>query len=327
MSRRRRGGVQHIGELLPKVAPRLPSPAERTLLDVGAEIFDKPDPDDADIGFLARHLVQVTLPHRSPGNIPEWYRRNGLVTLSIRPGFMDHRVTGERICVGYPFGQIPRLLLFWIATEAVRTRSPLLELGATLNDFMRDIGLDPNTGGGKRGDAKRLRDQMDRLFRATVSLERRTTKGHLEGSQFRNMEVIAGTELWWDPKEPDQASLFDSWLELGPRFYEAIIADPVPVDLRALRALKQSPMALDLYAWTTYRTYRATVTGKKAFIPWSGLQKQLGAEYNDPKNFRKAAKDALRRVRVVYPALRLSSVPGGIEIHPSRPAVLPGGKD
>jgi hypothetical protein len=31
--------------------------------------------------------------------------------------------------IGYPFGSIPRLLLFWITTEAVQTKVRRLELG------------------------------------------------------------------------------------------------------------------------------------------------------------------------------------------------------
>jgi len=53
--------------------------------------------------------------------------------------------------------------------------------------------------------------------------------------------------LWWHP-HPDQAALWESWIQLGEKFYSAVIASPVPVDMRALRALKRSPLALDLYA-------------------------------------------------------------------------------
>ena len=49
-----------------------------------------------------------------------------------------------------PFGNIPRLLLAWVSTEAVRTQSRVLVLGASLSEFMRKVGLDlirgSNTG-------------------------------------------------------------------------------------------------------------------------------------------------------------------------------------
>ncbi|HEX2082195.1 MAG TPA: replication protein RepA, partial [Xanthomonadaceae bacterium] len=73
--------------------------------------------------------------------------------------------------IGYPYGVILRLLLFWIVSEAVRTKSRRLELGPSLNQFLRAIGLNPATGRGKRGDATRLREQMDRLFQASISFQ------------------------------------------------------------------------------------------------------------------------------------------------------------
>ena len=42
-----------------------------------------------------------------------------------------------------PFGHIPRLLLAWVCTEAVRTQSRDLFLGKSLSDFMRRVGIDP----------------------------------------------------------------------------------------------------------------------------------------------------------------------------------------
>ena len=53
-------------------------------------------------------------------------------------------------------------------------------------------------------------------------------------------EVASQGEMWWDFKQPAQQDLFASWVELGEKFYEAIIARPVPLDMRTLQALKSS---------------------------------------------------------------------------------------
>ncbi len=118
---------------------------------------------------MAKHLVQVTLPHRDPGNVPLWTRTNGDLTLVIARTGVDEE--GEPI--GYPYGTIPRLLLYWITSEAVRTKSRHLELGHSPADFMRAVGLNPETGRGKRGDARRLKDQMVRLFAASISFQQK----------------------------------------------------------------------------------------------------------------------------------------------------------
>ena len=67
-----------------------------------------------------------------------------------------------------PFGNLPRLLLAWLSTEAVRTQSRELVLGRSLSDFMRTLGVYSSAGGVQT----RLRNQMNRLFsRCTVSSE------------------------------------------------------------------------------------------------------------------------------------------------------------
>ena len=76
-----------------------------------------------------------------------------------------------------------------------------------------------------------------------------------------------------------------SWIELGEKFYEAIITAPVPLDKRALAALKRSPLALDLYAWSTYKTFSLEQHNRQEqFIPWATFMTQLGAEYGNHKD-------------------------------------------
>ena len=110
---------------------------------------------------------------------------------------------------------------------------------------MREVGLNPRTGGGKRGDAKRLQEQMMRLFRALISFED-TRETHI---RYLDMQVAPKAELWWDASRTQQDNLWDSWIELGESFYEAVITSSVPVDLRALpgaETVAASPRSLFL---------------------------------------------------------------------------------
>ncbi|HVA92368.1 MAG TPA: replication protein RepA, partial [Chloroflexota bacterium] len=220
---------------------------------------------------------------------------------------------------------IPRLLLFWITTEAVRVRDRRLELGHSLNGFIAELGLNPQTGGGKRGDARRLRDQMERLFRSRFTLERYEAHAGQAGKGWIDMQVAPKGQLWWSEKQPDQGALWGSWIELGEDFYRAITAAPVPLDMRALRALKRSPLALDLYAWLTYEAFRAQHSRRSRFETWTQLHGHMGGEYSDVDNFRKKAKAALKKIRAVYPGLKLGQRQGGIEVlAQSRSAIPPG---
>lgn len=276
-----------------------------------------PIPAEADKIFMAKALVLATLPHRDPGNAPIWQRRNGHLTLTIRPH------VDELGRARYPYGSIPRLLLFWIVTEAARHRNRRLDLGHSMADFMRQVGLDPGTGGGKRGDAHRLRDQMTRLFRAHISFDDvGPNSGPGQGVRWQNMAVAEAGEIWWSSPAPHQSALFGSYVILGEAFFQAIITKPVPVDRRALREIRRSPMALDIYAWSTFRAYSLMHAGKnRQFIPWPLLQEQLGADYSDIGNFRTAFKLALRKVKAIYPGLRCLEAKGGLVLLPSLPAV------
>ncbi len=71
-------------------------------------------------------------------------------------------------------------------------------------------------------------------------------------------------------------------------------------------ALKKSPLALDLYAWATYKTYSVNRSGKEGqTVPWRSLQKQLGCDYSNPRHFKAAAKIAVRKVQAVFPGFHV----------------------
>lgn len=309
-------------ETMPAVVPSKPpriKPSHLRLIETGEKIAEE-SPDGQDKAFTTRYLVQATLPHRNPkDNPPFWYRINGNYTLTIQPGTRRNPKTGEPESLGYPFGSLPRLLLFWLTTEAVRKGSRRLTLGNSLGEFMTQLGLNHRNGGtgSKRSDRHRLHDQMRRLFKAKISFEY-----SVPGVEsWLEMQVAPKASLWWDVKSPDQLDLYESWLELGEEFFNAITRTPFPVDLRALRALKNSPLALDLYAWSVHKTYAVSKKGRPQRISWKQLQEQFGADYNDPKDFKRYAKYALRKIALLYPGLNLDEVDGGLIVHPGRTAI------
>ena len=289
----------------------------KRILDAAEEI--QAEPTATEMAFMARALVQATLPHRDPGEVPIWFRTNGHLTLTIKPDWeIDHKTNKPR-SVGIPYGTVPRLLLFWITTEAVKTKSRRLELGDSLSAFMRELGLQPT--GGRWGSIPRLREQMKRLFRAKISFDLRQETNSEKRQAWIDMQVAPRGELWWSHHQPSQSSLWKSWIELGDSFFEAICSAPVPIDLRALRTLKNSPMALDLYAWINYRTFILESGSKEQFIPWRSLEQQLGADYTDLDNFRKKAKAAIKKVKALSPGIRVEFIDGGLRLYPGRPAI------
>ena len=92
------------------------------------------------LGCMARALVQATMPHKNPGKVEAWGRRNGKFSLVMQPGYtVDKNNTPKSI--GLPYGTKPRLVMAFIASEAVKTRSKEIVLGRSLSEFMRQLDL------------------------------------------------------------------------------------------------------------------------------------------------------------------------------------------
>jgi len=259
------------------------------------------------LGYMARAMVQATMPHKK---ITE------AVHERINGAYRFTMMASPK--VGLPYGSLPRLLLAWIATEAIRTRDRELILGDSMNQFMAQLGIKSATGG-KTGSITRLKNQTARLFGSTIQCSYTSeVEGHLA---LQNMLIADAANLWWHPKSGDQKSLFDSTVRLSETFYNEIINNPVPIDTRALQALKRSPLALDIYAWLTYRM---SYLSKPTSIPWESLQAQFGSgiatDAQGRRNFKKRFLGQLKRVQLIY-RVRASEGANGLLLKPSRPHI------
>jgi len=250
------------------------------------------DPQKAGaLGFMARPLVQVTLPHRDQGSAPVFSRNAGSLRLIIQP-LMDVK-DGKVINYGIPYGTIPRLVLAWLSTEVVKTKNKQIPLGDSLSAFMRELDMVPT--GGRWGSITRLREQIKRLFSSTFTvLYEDSTSFHTKG-----FKIAQEAALFWDPLHPEQATLFGSTITLSDEFYREILAHPVPLDTRILRALKKSPLAIDLYTWLTYRV--SYLQGETT-IPWEKLEEQFGGGYAQTRDFKRHLVKTMEKVLALYPA-------------------------
>ena len=220
--------------------------------------------------------------------------------------------------VGLPYGSIPRLLIAWMTTEVVRTKERKLVLGPSLSAFMTQLDLVPT--GGRWGSITRLREQMCRLFSCSIH-GRWTDEGRDAGVNFG---VASRYQLWWDPKNPKQAALWQSTVTLGEEFFRELIEHPVPINLNALKELRRSPLAIDIYIWLTYRL---SYLREDARIPWSGLQGQFGADYatdaQGQRHFRYEFREQLKKVLVVYREPKVEVTTDALILRPSRTHILP----
>lgn len=275
------------------------TPNDWKKLQAAADIEMEAANEAGALGFMVRSLALATIPHSDP-KADYYVRQNGHLTLSLaapKPG------------AGLPYGNIPRLLTVWMATEATLTKRRDLVLGRTLSAFMGTLGMTTRSGG-KTGNITRLREQMRRLFSCSVSAtysDESTDKG-------MGFHLASSYDLWWNPRKPEDPVLWESTIRLSEEFYREIIERPIPVDMRALAALRRSPMQIDLYLWLTYRL---SYLKQETVLPWELLQLQFGANYTRERDFRSRFEKALGAVQAVYPHARVRVEKDGLVMAPS----------
>ena len=263
---------------------------------------------DPEMGFMGRLLALCSLPRSNPGNRKEYKRVNGPFTLYMIAGG-DNKL---------PFGNLPRLILAWVCTEAVQTGRREIILGKSLADFMRSLGIYSSSG----GKYTRLRNQMDRLFSATVQL----IYEDKHGKATVNSLIADSTAFWWNPKRPEDSTLWESKIELSEKFFNEIIRHPVPLNMNTLTALKRCSLGLDLYLWLTYRMF----TLKRPLrLTWRQMYQQFGVDpakaskNQTVQNFRYKVLRELKKIKLAWPELNYTTDRGVLILLPSAPAIAP----
>lgn len=248
------------------------------------------------VGYMARALVQTTIPHRA-STATCFQRTNGALTLTLNA---DARY-------GLPYGKYPRLLLAWITRRALLSRSPCLSLPMSQRALLSEFGIQA-TGRSLRA----LREQAIRLTKCTLTLDYAHDRVALDAGY----RIARNTALWWDA---GASGRMGSIIELNQDFYAAVTAAPVPFAMEVVCALR-SPLAIDLYIWATYRVHGLAAP---LSLPWVALQAQFGASYRRQRNFRPAFGRALANVRGHWPRLRATVGPAGLLLRPCAPHVAP----
>jgi hypothetical protein len=263
------------------------------------------------VGFSSPHLINCTLPHRRPQEIP-FVRRTPWCELTLN-GLPQY---------GVPYGSPARLFLAYVQTEAVRTGSRELKLAPTLYEAARRIGVGTDTRA-----IRRFKRQLLACFTTvwTAEIKQET------GCEILTFTLGSRVSFGYDPNKPKQIELWCPEVTLSEDFYNALMERRIPFDLRALKALARSPLAMDLYTWLVIT---APKLQKPQFTPYTWLMQQWGVGY-DPGS--KQARNAfqgrvareLRNILRLWPELRLEATVsvmggkqrGGLLIYPTKPHV------
>ena len=304
-------GMQRIGDLFPAII----KPEHKPLSRINERLISMPLQDEEAQSILYQHsvLCQTCMPYRDPGEaVRLWQRKNGMVRLELQAGRLLDPTTEDFVDVGLPFGPKPRLVLYHLNAEALRTQSPNIELEDSLTAFVkRTLGLDV---GGRT--IKTVKEQLNRLaaadFRLGASKDGRSVT--IKGT------VIEGLELW-TPQDARQRVLWPTQVQFSMRYFESLMQHAVPLNENAVARLSHSAMALDVYTWLAQRLHRVDPS-KPAFVPWVSLKEQFGHGYHRMDNFKRVFRTTLRQVAIVYREAKYSLDGKGMRLLHSRPPVM-----
>lgn len=286
------------------------TPAQSKLLDVATEIASTP-PDGQDMAFTHTVLCQVGLP-RAKVEGREFMRQSGAAWVNVQAGYLDE---GKGpVLQPIPYGVMPRLGLAWVSTYAVRNKAREIPIGDSAAEFLRLMGMDDQ---GARYTT--LRRQMHALAACRLQLGFR-------GRTF-NGQPVQQFDAWVSNKDEQQQALWPGTMVLSEDYFSSLIESAVPLDNRALHALKGSALSLDVYAWLAHRLHR--IEGRGVSLHWKPLREQFAQEYKgkDPdKDFKKEFLPTLKKVLAVYPQAKVKVVKGGLLLMGSPPPIpLKGG--
>ena len=289
----------------PKVGPV--TKQQNKLLDVGTEIAStKQDEYGEFMSFTHAVLCQVGLP-RAKTDAREFMRKSGDAWVNVQAGWLDEGKGPVQQPI--PYGAMPRLALAWVSSYAKRYNTREVPIGNSAAEFLRLMGMESQ---GARYAT--LRKQMHALAACRLQLG-------FKGRTF-NGQPVEQFDAWLANGKADQRTLWPGVMVLSDVYFNSLIESAVPLDNRALHALKGSALALDVYAWLAHRLHR--IEGRPVILHWKSLREQFAQEYQgkDPdKDFKKKFLPVLHNVQVVYPQAKVKQVTGGLMLMGSSPPI------
>ncbi|AOX18656.1 replication protein RepA [Kozakia baliensis] len=267
--------------------------------------------EDNGLGFIYSGWAQCALPHRRLAPHEPWQMISERVRLIIQPGLRPVEGSNDLEHVGVPFGAHGRLILLFLQTEAIRTNSREIELGKSLRQWMKRIGISPSGTA-----AKSVRDQAERISRCRMSFHIQDAKG---ANALVNQAIVDGALFIEDTNIRDGRQVIEV-AKLSEGYFEQLKRHPVPIQEAAVRALSNNSAALDAYIWLAYRL--RSLDSKK-LITWSALRPQFGSTYKELYHFKSKWVKSLSLALAVYPQAKVEISDQGVVLYPSPSPVPP----
>jgi hypothetical protein len=170
---------------------------------------------------------------------------------------------------------------------------------------------------GPRGSATLIRQQLDRLLACEWMI--RWDNEYTPGEKEFGIKEIKLTNEYGGVDSKNGSFMRE--IKLTEGFYDHLRQHAVPLNEHAIRQLRDSATALDLYTWLAYRLPRINAK-RPATLSWQQLAVHFGNDGNNIRKFRQTVRDAWdRQVSAVYPEARADFDTTIIRLHAS-PAPL-----
>lgn len=277
----------------------------RQLVDIAAEVLA--DETQA-VGISYTGFCLTSLPHKRLPDDQAWKKVGHRVSLIVEPGHMLSG--GEPKLYGVPYGARARMVLLYLQTQAVRTKSREVELGRSMRAWLERMGV--SVGG---ETARAFREQATRISACSLKFFWENDRRSVGWTAGR---IVTSGLSFHAVEDSGQESLWDDRVELDPTFYKALKDHPVPLQEAAIRQLRDRSMSLDLYVWLAWRLHTLE---QDTPISWPAIFGQFGEGYRELRHFKPRFLEALSAAVAAYPEARVAVGNEGIRLRPSRAPV------
>ena len=325
-------------EALAKARPRQMSPVAQV-----AEKATKTATDEHPIGYLPGVFVQHCLfpQKRLPPDHRRWTVRTKSKAIEIVAGsYSLPGLFGQGFEV--PYGIAPRLILPYIAGQAVRGSRKVI-LGRKMVQFLRKLGISPGSK-----NYRTILQQFINLATCQIVVSTVTDRNEDRQEAWLETDIYGITRkiryqrplsVFTDSTASGTVGTvvgcglrYQEFMEgktrftLSRDFYDFVRIRPTPVRYQHLLKFVRSPRRMDLYIWLSHRTYRIRPSGIK--IRLEALHRQFAPDIdpNSRKLFRQRLRGDLDAILTVHPGFNVQLTRDALLLFDSEPPVprLPG---
>lgn len=291
-------------------------PREQRRRAMVRDIIEATPATPADLRHIHSVIAVCGMPYdRPPPDVRRFEKRQGNMSLVIQAGELTGK-DKEWVPQPLPYGPKPRLIMIYLCSEAIRQKSPTIEIADSLSGFIRDMGF-PVTGG-KKGTLHAFKEQLNAL--AACDMKIGVWDGEGQTARTRRITPFESIDVWL-PRyaTPDQPSFWPDTVTFNDVFYKSLDRHALPVSAHVIRAFAGSSRKLDLYTWVGYRLHNLDAT---LYVSWNALREQFGGSFSRSRAFRAQFAQDLGHLKEVLPKIPVRVSEEGLILDPADPSVL-----